>query len=276
VLGQSDGATLPSTGTPDAPSFGENTPVGPAGAADPDAVGTVSPFSADTNASESDSDVGFAPGLTTSGMADVDALAAAHAAALGNGSYHWELTYVESVNGSVTARGTETVRVDSRRRFVTSVNWTGDPVGFTPLAARSSYADGTARYRPDAESGVVSHALSDLSPAGQQGWRASRYLRWYLSTDSSSILRTLDHTQEPIAVVVLNGTDYSRAEKYTARAYVTPDGLVRGLTVSYVLAGNTEPQPILVQFSFEYHVDENVSATPPPWFVEVQENGSDE
>jgi hypothetical protein len=208
-------------------------------------------------------------------VTSVDTLAAAHTAALGNGSYRWELSYVESVNGSVMARGSEVVHVESPRRFVSTVDWNGTPVGFTPLATRSSYADGTLRYRPDAASGVVSHALSDVSPAGQQGWRASRYLRWYLSTDSSSIVRTLDHTRQPIAVVVLDGTDYSRAEQYTARAYVTSDGFVRGLTVSYVLTGNDEPRPVLVQFSFEYHVDENVSAPPPPWFVEAQEEGGE-
>lgn len=278
VLGQASEASPAATPGDVSPSVGGNTSVASAGAtgtADTDPVGEVSPPSADADTSKNGSDVGFSPGLTTAGVTNVDALAGAHAAVLGNGSYRWELSYVESVNGSVTARGTEVVHVESPRRFVSTVDWAGSPVGFTPLATRSSYADGTRRYRPDAEAGVVSHALSDFAPAGQQGWRASRYLRWYLSTESSSIVRTLDHTRQPIAVVVLNGTDYAPAKQYTARAYVTSDGLVRGLTVSYTLTRNDESRPVLVRFSFEYHVDEDVSAPPPRWFVEAQEDGTD-
>jgi hypothetical protein len=220
-------------------------------------------------------DTALAPGLSVDGVTDVGALATAHAAALGNGSYRWELTYVESVNGTVAARGTETVRVDSRRRFRSTVDWTGDPLAFTPLATRGSYADGTARYRPATDgTGAVTRSLVDVHPAGEQGWRATRYLRWYLSARSSTVERTITRWDRSIAVVVLNGTDYPGADRYAARAYVTDDGFVQSLSVSYVL---TDPDgslverdgsaPVHVRFAFHYYPGAGVSVSPPPWYT---------
>jgi hypothetical protein len=207
----------------------------------------------------------FAPGVSNASLTDVDALAAAHAAALGNRSYVWELEYVESVNGTVTARGTETVRVASRRSFVSAVDWRGRPAGLTPVASRPSYADGEVRHRPAADgSELVTYALTDLSPAGEQGWRASRYLRWYLSTTNASVERTLVHAETPTAVVEGTGTAYPNAEGYTVRAHVTHDGFVRSLSVSYRLTDDDGP-PVAVQFNFRYRVDESVAVSPPAW-----------
>jgi hypothetical protein len=207
----------------------------------------------------------FAPGVSSASLTDVDTLATAHAAALGNRSYVWELEYVESVNGTVTARGTETVRVASRRSFVSAVDWRGRPAGLTPVASRPSYADGEVRHRPAADgSELVTYALTDLSPAGEQGWRASRYLRWYLSTTNASVERTLVHAGTPTAVVEGTGTAYPNAEGYTVRAHVTRDGFVRSLSVSYRLTDDDEP-PVAVQFNFRYRVDEPVAVSPPAW-----------
>lgn len=218
------------------------------------------------NASFSDTDA-FAPGVSSEGITDVSALAEAHAATLGNRSYRWELEYVEMVDGTVTARGTETVRVGSRRSFVSQVDWRGRPVGFTPVASRPSYADGTVRHHPTADdAGVATYSLTDLSPAGEQGWRASRYVRWYLSTANSSVERTLIHTERPTAVVEATGTTYPNAENYTVRAHVTSDGFVQSLSVSYVLTDEERP-PVAVQFTFRYHVDESVSVSPPIWYT---------
>jgi hypothetical protein len=207
----------------------------------------------------------FAPGVSNARLTDVDALATAHAAALGNRSYVWELEYVESVNGTVTARGTETVRVASRRSFVSAVDWRGRPAGLTPVASRPSYADGEVRHRPAADgSELVTYALTDLSPAGEQGWRASRYLRWYLSTTNASVERTLVHAETPTAVIEGTGTAYPNAEAYTVRAHVTRGGFVRSLSVSYRLTDDGGP-PVAVQFSFRYRVGEPVVVSPPAW-----------
>jgi hypothetical protein len=213
-------------------------------------------------------DRALAPGVSVDGVTDADALAAAHAAALGNRSYRWELGYVESVNGSVTARGTETVHVGSRRQFVSAVEWTGDPVGLTPVAARPAYADGGVRYRPSAADGeVVSRPLGDVPPAGQQGWRASRYLRWCLSARSSTVERTVLDTGRPVAVVTLRGSSDPRVQRYAARARVTADGFVRSLSVSYVLATRDGSSPVDVDVTFRYHVATDGSPAPPPWFA---------
>lgn len=208
---------------------------------------------------------GFAPGVSQAGITDTDALAAAHAAALGNHSYRWELLYVESVDDTVTARGTESVGVASRRRFVSRVDWRGTPVGFTPVASQPSYADGTARHRPTADGSVVTHSLTDLAPAGEQGWRASRYVRWYLSANSSSVERTLIHTERPTAVVEATGTTYPNAENYTVRAHVTDAGFVQSMTVSYTLT-TEDGTRVSVWFSFRYQVDDAVSIAPPTWY----------
>lgn len=209
----------------------------------------------------------FAPGLSASGITDVAALAAAHRVALGNGSYRWELDYVEVTNGSVTASGTETVLVESRRQFVSTVTWTGDPAGSSPVATRSSYADGSVRYRPAANgTGVVTRSLNDFPPAGEQGWRASRYLLWYLSAESSTVERTLLHTRQPTVVVALRGKAYPIAEEYTARAHVTADGFVRSLSISYVRTG-PDTDPVRIHFSFRYDVDPNVSVSSPVWYT---------
>ena len=213
-----------------------------------------------------ESDRVLAPGLSVDGVTDADALAAAHAAALGNRSYRWELGYVESVNGSVTARGTETVRVGSRQRFVSAVEWAGDPVGLTPVAARPAYADGAVRYRPStADGGVVSRPLGDVPPAGQQGWRASRYLRWCLSARSSTVERAVGDPARPVTVVTLRGSSDPRVQRYAARARVTADGFVRSLAVSYVLATRDGSSPVDVDVTFRYHVATDGSPAPPAW-----------
>ncbi|WP_380679568.1 hypothetical protein [Salinigranum sp. GCM10025319] len=250
--------------TPSPPSdAGTDAPADPATltVSDGNASGGVDP----------DPSVPFPPGLSAAGDVDTDALAAAHAAALGNGSYRWDLAYVESVNGSVVARGTETVRVESRRQYVSAVDWTGSPVGVSPVAARPSYADGAARYRPAADGpGFVTRSLTDVPPAGEQGWRASRYLRWFLSGSLTTVSvenATVDHDERPVAVVTLNGTASVESERYAARAHVTADGFVRRLSVSYVLAEPDHPAPVDVRFTFRYHPVDNVSAPPPPWFT---------
>lgn len=246
------------------------TPAPAAGGSDT-AADTATPATAarswgGPNASSADTDA-FAPGVSAAGITDVDVLADAHAVALGNRSYRWELEYVETVDGRVTARGTETVRVGSRRSFVSQVDWRGLPVGFTPVASRPSYADGSVRHHPAADdAGVATYSLTDLSPAGEQGWRASRYLRWYLSTANSSVERTLVHTERPTAVVEATGTAYSSADDYTVRAHVTSDGFVQSLSVSYVLTDEGDP-PVAVRFTFRYHVDESVSVSPPIWYT---------
>ncbi len=207
----------------------------------------------------------FAPGVANEGITDVDALAAAHASVLGNRSYRLELEYVESVGGTVTARGTETVRVASRRSFVSDVDWRGTPVGFTPVASQPSYGDGTVRHRPATNgAGLATYALTDLSPAGEQGWRASRYIRWYLSANESRLERTLVHTEQSTAVVEATGTTYPNADDYAVRAHITEEGFVRSLSVSYVLTAADE-SPVAVRFSFRYRVDEAVSVSPPAW-----------
>ncbi|WP_318568076.1 hypothetical protein [Salinigranum marinum] len=232
---------------------GARTTLGSAGAAGPGEAGA---------------DRALAPGVSVDGVTDADALAAAHAAALGNRSYRWELSYVESVNGSVTARGTETVRVGSRRQFVSRVEWMGDPVGLTPVAARPSYADGAVRYRPSAADGeVVTRSLGDVPPAGEQGWRASRYLRWCLSARSSTVERTVVDTAPPVAVVTLNGSGDPNVAGYAARARVTADGFVRSLSVSYVLATRDGSPAVDVDVTFRYRVPADGSPAPPPWFT---------
>jgi hypothetical protein len=232
---------------------GARTTLGSAGAAGPGGADTDRPLP---------------PGVSVDGVTDADALATAHAAALGNRSYRWELSYVESVNGSVTARGTETVRVWSRRQFVSTVEWTGDPVGLTPVATRPSYADGERRYRPSAADGaVVTRSIGDVPPAGEQGWRASRYLRWCLSARSSTVERTVGDTAHPITVVALNGSSDPSVERYAARARVTADGFVRSLSVSYVLATRGDSPPVDVDVTFRYYVDADGSPAPPPWFT---------
>jgi hypothetical protein len=210
---------------------------------------------------------GFAPGVSGGRLADVDALAEAHAAALANRSYRWELEYVESSSGIVTARGTEVVRVDSRREFVSRVQWQGRPVGFSPVASQSTYANGTARHQPATGGGVVAHAITDVPPAGEQGWRAARYLRWYLRTAESTVERTLVRGGTPTAVVRASGTTYPNAEEYTVRAHVTDEGFVRSLSVSYRLAARGDSPAVAVRFSFRYLLDDDVAVSPPAWYT---------
>jgi hypothetical protein len=246
--------------------------IGTTGAADDGVAETTPPPEPTTPSAREDEQ--FAPGLSSSGITDVAALAAAHRVALGNGSYRWELDYVEVANGSVTASGTETVLVESRRRFVSTVTWAGEPTGNSPVATWSSYADGSVRYRPAADGErIVIRSLNDFPPAGEQGWRASRYLLWYLSAESSTLERTVVDTGRPTAVVALRGKAYPVAEEYTARAHVTADGFVRSLSVSYVRTG-PDVHPVRVRFSFRYDIDPNVSVSSPVWYTANEARGA--
>ena len=217
----------------------------------------TTPESAGTDA------VRLAPGLTTEGIVDPAALADAHATAMANRSYTWELTYVESSNGSEIGRATETVRVAAPGVYVSNVSREGFLVTRGPVARMPSYADGERRYRL-ATDGVETSDPDDAD-VGRQAARARQYFGVLLAGREMSFGRAVRGGPRRY-VVDIEGTNASAVRNYSATVHVAPDGSVRYYAGSYCLASMSgEFSDICLSLTMRYSQVGETTVEPPPW-----------
>jgi hypothetical protein len=230
------------------------------------AEGTSGPSRAN-GATERDP-LGLAPGLTADGVADPDALAGAHAAALANRSYTWEITYVERSNGTEVGRATETVAVAAPSTYVANVSREGLHVSRGPVAVGPSYADGERRYRPTAD-GVAASAVELDDGVGPQESRARRFLGVLLDGRETSIARTILGGQR-LYVVDVEGTTESTIRRYNATAHVAPDGVVHYYSGSYCLVPmrSTAVSEVCLSLTMQYRDVGETIVEPPSWYTE--------
>ncbi|WP_318568077.1 hypothetical protein [Salinigranum marinum] len=212
--------------------------------------------------------LGLAPGLTADGVADPEALADAHAAALANRSYTWEITYVERSNGTEVGRATETVAVAAPSTYVANVSREGLHVSRGPVAVGPSYADGERRYRPTDE-GVAASAVELDDGVGPQESRARRFLGVLLDGQETSIVRTILGGQR-LYVVDIEGTTESTIRRYSATAHVAPDGVVYYYSGSYCLVPmrSTAVSEVCLSLTMQYRDVGGTVVEPPSWYTE--------
>ncbi|WP_152043169.1 hypothetical protein [Salinigranum salinum] len=209
----------------------------------------------------------LAPGLTTHGVVDADALAEAHATTLANRSYTWELTYVEFANGTKVGSATETVAVAAPSVYVSNVSHDGFLTYRGPVDSRPAYADGTKRYQPTA-TGLENTTIED-DDAGRQQSRARQYYGILLDGQETSVVRTLLGGPR-LYVVDIEGTSAVTVQNYTATARISPEGIVYYYSGSYCLAsfGRDDVRELCLSITMQYRNVGETTVEPPPWYTE--------
>jgi hypothetical protein len=214
-----------------------------------------------------------APGLSTTGVTDTDALVVAHVAAARETSWVWrERRRVNRSRASVTSNSTTGQLV----RFAgpsTYYRWTEVQSARTgqDLQFREDYqqyADGRVLYETwnsIVENDVVYRRLD--TPAVDRSFVgfATGSIRQYLSLESARVSR-LDVGERPHYEVV--GTRsrlprYGAVADYRVRAVVRSDGLVRRLNVTYTVErGNRR---LDVRYGFSYRGVGTTTVERPDW-----------
>jgi hypothetical protein len=210
------------------------------------------------------------PGLTTAGVAEPETTAAAHAGVLENRSYEWQLIYVETRQGNVTTRSSETVLVESPTEYVSNVTHEGALTSASPVAPTPTYANGTAEFRPGPDgAGVIVEPLpAEDGTGGRQGQRAERYLGVLLDGERSTIVRSIyGDRRAKVYVVRIEGADTDTIRDYRATAHVRTDGFVRYLAASYcvVRPDGDASTDSCVHLSLQYFDLGPKTVERPPW-----------
>ena len=222
---------------------------------------------------------GIAPGLTGAGVVDMDALVAAHREAVANRSYVWRESRGATTgfgrslaNASVPMAVWTVARVESESVY--SLRKSREHIylgrGVTYATDYREYADGSVRYiryddpreRSDQTRAV---ALVPAKWNHNVGGRRTTAIRQYLAAENATVARTRIDGR-PGYVVVAHRADLSGVldlRSYTARALVTPAGLVRSLNVTYVAV--TDGVERRVRYTFAYDRLDATAVDPPEW-----------
>jgi hypothetical protein len=240
---------------------------------------------------------GIDPDAGTLGTVNAIALANTHRAALRDRSYRWAVELdgpssipprerrLQSTNRSLTVETSyvnRTAAVEGPRRYRERSFRVFTPANDSFPSVVEAYADGDAEYRragttrfEDSPLTPSAYARSPL-PAGTRDpfvGTAERFIRRYLSTDEVMVLTVESNATDgpagdPIRYRVL-ATDRPEefgpdVQEFWAAANVTESGLVRDLTVEYVLfadGGATR-----VRFEQRYREVGTTSVDEPTWY----------
>jgi hypothetical protein len=218
-----------------------------------------------------------APGLSTTGVADTDALVDAHVAAARGTTWVWrERRTVTRVRDDVTANATteQLVRFAGPRTYYRWTEVQSRRVG-QDLQFRENYeqyADGRVRYetwQSIVENDVVYRRSETPAVDGGFVGFATAPIRLYLSLESARVTR-LDHGEQRHYEVVGTRSRLPREgtiTDYRARAVVRADGLVRRLNVTYTVDDERTGRRRTVQYGFSYRRvgEASVGVERPDW-----------
>ena len=213
-----------------------------------------------------------APGLSRTGVADVEVLVAAHRAALANRSYtvtQWRGS-ASPPNETVELFRVSEAAVESSRRYVAWTSRTRVRIGngLTNVADYREFVTGQVRRLRYLVDGHVDpiyvrrHAV-DARFNPYVGDPAVAAIRRHLPVANATVARTRVDGRRYFEVV--GGRDDSRTENrrdYTVRALVSPAGFVRSLNVTYVETG---VYPLRVRYRLAYTGVGETTVDPPAW-----------
>lgn len=197
------------------------------------------------------------PGLNESGITDAEAIAAAHARALRNSSYTWDITVRELQDGEGTTYR-EVVRIEEFRRYASTLDRAEDG-GWASLfvANEAVYAEGDTEY-VSGENGTCKRRVRG---ADEFTTRGQRYLEWLLSVEESWIFDRFQRNGTTFYSVQLQGESYTGVENTTGSALISETGRVHALRRS-----SDTRQGAYVTVSLQYRAVGNTTADAPPWF----------
>ncbi|WP_459194344.1 hypothetical protein [Halosimplex sp. J119] len=216
-----------------------------------------------------------APGLTGSGIADVDALVAAHRAATTNRSYVWRERRGSTTrqNGSVPLFDRTVAHVESSSVYRV---WSGEQTillrsGTASVANYSEYADGTElfvhyRYVGRNDSELQRRHAIHANAHQRIGLRATDAIENYLDVESATVAAVSVDGRRQYEVVGRNRTTPAgdRRTNYTVVAVVSPEGFVRSLDATYTTRSAGEPRR--VRYAFTYENVGETTVDPPAWY----------
>ena len=217
----------------------------------------------------------LAPGLTSTGVVDLEALVAAHRAATANRSYVWREFRGTSahVNGSIPIQDRTVAEVESRSRYHLR---SGDQrvrlrSGLTNVANYSEYADGTVRTIRFRFVGRTSYERRHTHPTDPNDHRlvgasATSAIRQYLALSNVTVSAVRLDDRPYYLVVGRNWPAFTGETVHngTITAIVSPDGFVRSLEAVYTV--RSVGQPRRVRYGFTYEQVDNTTVEPPDWY----------
>ncbi|PSP74419.1 hypothetical protein BRC86_05935 [Halobacteriales archaeon QS_3_64_16] len=205
------------------------------------------------------------PGLGESGIADAEALADAHEAAVTNRSYRWVVTYEERVDGQGVSTVREVVTAEAPDVYTIALEREGDQTyAATLFSETEAYADGEHRYEPVRVAGSRDD-VRETTLGIEDGTfpdRAETYVEWYLSATRSAITDVHEHDNRTIYRVETIGDPYPGAENARASAIVGSEGMVYRLRSEREIPDSDRK----VVLTFRYTDIGNATVSPPTWY----------
>lgn len=207
----------------------------------------------------------YPPGVSSQGVEDVDALAAAHVRRVTNRSYELEIRYREFHEGTPSGEMRELVWVHNRTVYVSDVSVSGvlldEP---RSVSVVETYADGAVRYERRVRSSDpvatarATRTLEDLeSPfAGRVGELVWTRLG---ARETRVVGRSVDDGVTKYLVAF-------RGERYVGSARVDENGVVHELRWRFTPEDNPRvTAEVLVRYEFG-----NVTVSEPPWVADAR------
>jgi len=233
------------------------------------------------------------PGVRRTGVVDVQALVAAHRKAITNQSYVWRARRgtTTEVNGSLQNSSVPTVtwisaRVESERVYSLRTDRERLTLssGPTLVADYREYADGEYRHVGyDVPWAVDYEVRSRMVVAARHNDNIGRAMTTaivrYLSVENAIVSLTSVDGRRHYAVVARSEapsgyvTGEGNVTEYTARAVISPDGFVRSLNVTFLVADERRRQQFYYSFTYD-DVDET-TVERPQWVLRATNQTND-
>ncbi|ERG94782.1 hypothetical protein [Haloquadratum walsbyi] len=225
--------------------------------------------------------LGYPPGVTTTGIVDPDRLAAAHANTVSGQSYRYDVNkqHVNAFGGQTWQELSEEAIVASQVEYLYTATGTLQSTNETEDVNLSVYADRSDAYiRVDRESETnVSFGKFSVSGGefgsnnGRFANRAESILQRYLDTSESRIV--LSKLNNETYSIVATGQPFGlntdgRVNDYQAVAQVNEQGFVSSFTASYRRV--TENKTTTVSVSFNYEDIGSATPSQPQWYTTAQ------
>ncbi|PSP63198.1 hypothetical protein BRC77_07555, partial [Halobacteriales archaeon QH_8_64_26] len=206
------------------------------------------------------------PGLSESGIADAEALARAHEAAISNRSYRWVVTYEERSGGRTVSTVREVVTIEAPDVYTVALDRKGDQTyAATLFSETEAYADGEHRYEPVRVAGSRDDVRETAFGIEDDTFpdRAGTYVEWYLSASRSAITGVHEHDDRTIYRIETAGDPYPGAENARASAIVGSEGTVYRLRAEREIPDSDRT----VVLTFRYANVGNATVSPPAWYA---------
>ncbi|MDY6818029.1 MAG: hypothetical protein SVG88_05140 [Halobacteriales archaeon] len=219
-----------------------------------------------------------APGVATTGVTDVDRLAAAHRDSLQDRSYTvLAVVRIELINGSRTYRRVTRLKVDTaHRQFWLRQNASGPfPHELEPRRNFDAWSDGNFTYVRSTTGNETDNRTEfqrfnpTSAPVNAEMLNGQSAIRSYLGAVNRT---TVTEVSRDGWIAYEIRTVGDRFQPYAIRAVVDTFGMIHALTVRYPV--DTEFGPAIATYRFEYSGVGTTTVTAPDWVSKARNRTS--